>query len=308
MSNIITLTVNPVVDKNTVVNDLIPNVKLQCTSPIYFAGGGGINVSRAIGNLGGTSLAIYLAGGPTGTHLESLLKNEGVPQEVIGIQGCTRENLAVRNSITDLEYRFGVPGPYVLEKEWQESLIRLENFLQEGDYLVASGKLSPGIPEDFFVKVATIVKKKKAKLILDTKGEALKQAVTSNIFLFKPNLAELSALCGIPFISFAELETLAKGFLEKHPCTVMVVSLGEKGALLVTKDLLEYIPAPIVQQKSMIGAGDSMVAGMVLSVLEGKSFKEMVEYGVACGTAATMHPGTQLCKKEDVDMLIEQLN
>ena len=121
--------------------------------------------------------------------------------------------------------------------------------------------------------------------------------------MLKPNLGELSTLCGVTSISAMELEPLAKKFLEEHDCGILVVSLGAKGALLATKDLIEHIPAPTVLQKSTIGAGDSMVAGMVVSLLKGKTYSEMVKYGVACGTAATMHEGTQLCNKEDADNL-----
>jgi len=305
MKNIITLTVNPIIDKSTTIDGIRPNIELKCTSPIFRAGGGGINVSLAIGRLGGKSLSIYLAGGPNGLRLQNLMEAEGISQEVIVLRDLTRDYLSVMDKANELEYRFGIPGPFIIEKEWQESLNKIENHLQEGDYLVASGKLAPGIPDDFFVKVAGIAKQKKARLILDTKGEALIHAIKAEIFLFKPNLAELSAVCGVNSISFSELETLAVNFLERHSCEVMVVSLGAKGALLVSQQEVAYIHAPVVRQKSIIGAGDSMVAGMVLSLLANRSFIEMAQYGVACGTAATMRSGTQLCQKEDVDKLYE---
>jgi 6-phosphofructokinase 2 len=99
------------------------------------------------------------------------------------------------------------------------------------------------------------------------------------------------------------VEKLAYNFLENNPCEIMVVSLGPQGALLVTHETSEYIPSPLVYTKSTIGAGDSMVAGMVFALAQGKSISEMARFGVACGTAATMTPGTQLCRKEDVEHL-----
>ena len=98
---------------------------------------------------------------------------------------------------------------------------------------------------------------------------------------------------------------LVESFMETHSCEIMVVSLGSQGALLATKTQMEYIPAPIVPQKSLIGAGDSMVAGMVLSLMEGKSLREMAQFGVACGSAATMRTGTQLCEKEQARPLFD---
>ncbi len=305
MKKIITLTMNPVVDKDTTVAGIKPNTKLRCVSPTYYAGGGGINVSRAIKKLGGESLCMYMAGGPTGFHLQELVSKESIDQEVILIEGWTRDNLSVTDTITNLQYRFGVPGPNVKEKEWQQVLMVLEEHVHKEDYLVASGKLPPGVPADFYVKVSEITNKKDAKLVLDTSGVALLPSMKAKIYMMKPNLGELSIICGVDFISAIELESLSKKFLEQNNCEVLVVSMGPKGALLATKNVIEHIPAPAVMQKSTIGAGDSMIAGMVLSLLKGKSLSEMVKYGVACGTAATIHPGTQLCEKEDADNLLE---
>ena len=300
---IVTLTLNPVLDKSVSVAGISPNTKLRCTAPTYDAGGGGINVSRAVKKLGMDSLCIYLAGGPTGEHLKQLLDKAGIDQLAIPIKGWTRDNLAVTDTTTNLQYRFGVPGPIVEKEEWETLIDQLEKNLEEGDYLVASGKLPPGMPDDFYVQVAEVAKKKKTRFVLDTSGEALVKATKSKVFMLKPNLGELSSLCGVKSISAMELETLAKKFLNEHDCEVLVVSLGAKGALLATKNLMEHIPAPTVLQKSTIGAGDSMVAGMIVSLLQGKTYSEMVKYGVACGTAATMHEGTQLCNKNDADNL-----
>ncbi len=305
MKKIITLTVNPAIDKSTTVAGIRPNSKLRCAAPVYEAGGGGINVSRAVQKLGGTSLSVYLAGGPTGIHLENLMEGETIVQHVVPIQGWTRENLSVTDTTNNQQYRFGMPGPEVKEEEWQISLEQLGEHLSEGDYLVASGSLPLGIPEDFYAKVAFVAKKTKARLILDTSGVALLRGANAGVFLLKPNLSELGTLCGVKSISVLELEELARNFLEKKTCEVMVVSLGARGAMLATLDTIEHIAAPTVHQKSTIGAGDSMVAGMVLSLARGKSFREMARYGVACGTAATMSPGTELCRKENADKLYQ---
>jgi 6-phosphofructokinase 2 len=299
---------NPVVDKDTSVAGIVPNKKLRCRSPDYYAGGGGINISRALKKLGGDSLCIYVAGGPSGMHLQQLVSEEGIPQKVIHIQGWTRENLSVTDTNTNLQFRFGVPGPNVTKDEWEEVLRQVEDNVGEGDYLVASGKLPLGIPDDFYVQVSEIVKMEKGRFILDTSGTALLPSMKADIFLMKPNLAEFSILCGVESISVLELESLAKKFLDENSVKVLVISLGAKGALWATKDEMEYIAAPTVHQKSAIGAGDSMVAGMVFGLIQGKSNSEMVQYGVACGTAATLHPGTQLCNMKDADRLYEWIS
>lgn len=294
---------NPVVDKDTSVAGVAPNKKLRCKSPIFYAGGGGINVSRALKKLGGSSLCMYVAGGPAGSHLQQLVAEDKIEQIVIPIEGWTRENLSVTDTNTNLQYRFGVPGPTVTKEEWQVVLEQIEKNIGEGDYLVASGKLPPGIPHDFYVMVSKIAQHKKVRFVLDTSGDALLPSMKADIFMMKPNLTELSLLCGVEAISVLELEALAQKFLIEHSVEVLVVSLGAKGAFLATNDGMEHIAAPTVHQRSTIGAGDSMVAGMVLSLTQGKSYDEMVRYGVACGTAATLHPGTQLCNKADADKL-----
>ena len=296
---------NPLVEKNTSVAGIRPSTKLRCASPTYNAGGGGINVSRALKKLGGKSLCIYLAGGSTGDHLRQLVTNAGIVQKVISVKGRTRDYLSVTDTATNLQYRFGVPGPHLKEKEWKHILKLLEEHLQKGDYLIVSGKLPSGVPPNFYVMVSKITDKIEAKLVLDTSGKALLPSMEANIFMMKPNLAELGILSGLEHISSKELESFAKKFLKDYSCEVLVVSLGAKGALLATKNKMEHISAPTVHQKSTLGAGDSMVAGMVLCLLQGKSLGEMVKYGVACGTSATLRPGTQLCNKEDVDNLYE---
>ncbi|MGF1559663.1 MAG: 1-phosphofructokinase family hexose kinase [Flavobacteriaceae bacterium] len=306
MNRIITLTVNPAIDKSTTVVGMRPNSKLRCAPPVFEAGGGGVNVSVVLKELGVTSLCAYLAGGPTGTHLETLLKEVGVPQQIIPIAAWTRENLAVTDTTNNQQYRFGMPGPLVTENEWQGTLEQLDAVLAEGDLLVSSGSLCPGMPTDFYAQVAAITKKKKVKLILDTSDDALLQGVRAGgVYLLKPNIGELAKLCDMKSLSFLELESAAKKLLEAKTCEVLVISLGAQGALLVAKEIMEYIPAPVVHQKSTIGAGDSMVAGMVFALAKGKSLSEMAKFGVACGTAATMTEGTQLCKKKDAEDLYE---
>jgi 6-phosphofructokinase 2 len=305
MQKIITLTVNPAIDKSTTVERIVPDSKLRCSSPRYDAGGGGVNVSRAIKKLGGDSLCIYLAGGPSGVFFKTLLDEEKIDQKIIPTKAWTRENMSVTDVSSDQQYRFGMPGSDIEVEEWQQALKTLEETLSEGDYLVASGSLCPGMPTNFYQQVALVAKKVKAKLILDTSGEPLILGAKVGVFLLKPNLSELSALCGVKSISAANLEPLAKKFLADSGCEVMVVSMGPQGAMLVSSDLFEHIPAPVVHRQSTIGAGDSMVAGMVLRRSMGGSFSDMARYGVASGTAATMKSGTQLCEKQNVDKLYE---
>ena len=302
---IVTLTINPALDKSTQVEKIEPEHKLRCAAPVFEPGGGGINVSRGIRNLGGDSLAYYLSGGATGQVLQQLLDDEGITHMPIPSVKWTRENFSVVETSTDKQYRFGMPGSVIPEYEWQYSLIKLEKTFPKPEYIVASGSLPRGVPNDFYARVATIAKKIGAKLILDTSGEALKQAAGIGVYLLKPNLNELAMLAGKEEIQDGEIEQFGKQLLANGMCEVMVVSMGGQGAMLITKDQVEQVPAPKVKARSTVGAGDSMVAGLVYKLSLGWSLSDSVKYGVAAGAAAVMSPGSELCKREDVEDLFK---
>lgn len=306
MPAIVTITFNPAIDKSTTTDTLIPEKKLRCTAPVFEPGGGGINVSRAIKKLGGHSLAVYPAGGHTGKFLQQLLHEEQIHTQVIETAAYTRENLIVVDQSANHQYRFGMPGSALSEKEWKACLHHLEA-LQDVRFIVASGSLPPGVPDDVFAQIAQIARTKNAKLIADTSGVALQKAVAAGVYLVKPNLGELSALVGKNEISIDEAERYANELMERGGAEAVVVSLGSSGAMLVAKNKSIHFVPPIVKRQSTVGAGDSMVAGMVFSLAEGKELEEAVRFGVACGTAATLNPGTALCTLEDAQRLYRNI-
>ena len=302
MFNIVTITFSPCIDKSTSIAALIPEKKLQCAAPKLEPGGGGINVARAIKKLGGEAIAIFPSGGYTGRFFNHLMEKENIPVVVIETLNETRENIIVLNREINIQYRFGMPGTSLDEKEWKQVLEALEE-LKDISFVIASGSLPPGVPLDIYAQIGKITKSKNAKFVVDTCGEALKFAVNEGAYLLKPNLGELASLAGKKEITPDEAKVIAGDIIKDGKCEVLVVSMGEKGALLVTKDMSEIIISPPVRKESTVGAGDSMLAGIVYYLSLSKSILEAVEYGVACGTAATMHPGTELCKKEDADKL-----
>ena len=306
MKKIITLTFSPSIDKSTSVQALMPEKKLTCAPPKMEAGGGGINVARAIKKLGGHALAVFPSGGYTGVFFNHLLEKENIPCIIIETTHETRENLVVLDESTHNQYRFGMPSTALLENEWQECLKAVEG-IKSGGFIVASGSLPPGVPLNIYAQLAKIAKKSNAKFIVDTSGEALIQAADEGVYLLKPNLGELALLAGLEKIDIADVENVAKKIIHKNQCAIIVVSLGKDGAILVTKNETHKVIPPKVDTKSTVGAGDSMVAGLVYSLSRGRSLKQTLQYGVACGTAATMNLGTELCRKEDVEKLFKLL-
>ncbi len=302
-TKIVTLTLNPALDKSTDLGHLVPEQKLRCGPLQLDAGGGGINVSKAIHRLGGQSVTVFPEGGHNGQMLCELLEQEGIKTQTLKVPGETRENFSVLETATNAQYRFTLPGLQITEKQADECLEIIRK--KSPDYLVASGSLPPGLPETYFEKVAAFAKKIGARFVLDTSGAALRAAADEGLYLLKPNLAELCALAGVEKLETNQVDDAALKIIHQGKCEVVVVSLGPQGALLVTQDGFEHIPAPMVKKQSTVGAGDSMVAGMVWALNEGKNFREMAQIGVACGTAATMNPGTELFHAEDVWKLLE---
>lgn len=302
---IVTLTINPSLDKSTHFSGLIAEQKMRCEKPRYDAGGGGINVSKAISKLGGSSTCVFTSGGSAGEMLEDLIQKEKLEKIAIKTKNWTRENFIAFDNVTKAQYRFGFPGN-AFSKEEKDKILQTIRDLKT-DYLVISGSLNEGLPNDFYQKIAEIAKSSGAKVIVDTSGEALLKILETGVYLIKPNIGELAKLIGVERLELNEIEKAAKNLIEKGSAEIVVVSLGADGAILITKDETHLVKAPKVEKKSTVGAGDSMVGGMVWALSQNKTLKEVIQLGVCCGTAATMNEGTQLFNVDDVMRLLKDI-
>jgi len=306
MATIVTITFSPCIDKSTTVPRLIPERKLKCNVPQLDPGGGGINVARALHNLGLQASAVFPSGGYTGKFFNHLLEKEGINSIIIESQNETRENFIILEEATAEQFRFGMPGTELKEKEWKACLKAVEG-IDSLDFLIASGSLPPGVPDDVYAQLARIAKSKNAKFILDSSGEPLKLAIEEGVYLMKPNLREFISMYGMEDLSIDQISAAASELVMNGKCTAVVISLGAGGALLIQKDRAIQFHAPDVEMKSTVGAGDSMLAGIIYSLVQGADFSTAVQYGIACGSAATMNQGTALCRKEDADQLFKRM-
>ena len=307
MNRIVTLTLNPCIDKSTSVERVETEDKLRCERPHFYPGGGGINVSRAIRKLGGHSLALYPQGGPPGIMMKQFLEKEGVAQSPFLIQDWIRENFIVFEKSTGLQYRFGLPGPGLYETEWRNVLRELESLYPYPEYLVLSGSLPQRVPVDFYARAIRIGKRGGARIILDASKEPLKEAFREGVFLIKPNLVELEEISGGPLNDLPSQKKALLNLVRKGIAEYAVVSLGGQGALGAFQENCYFVQAPQVKIKSKVGAGDSMVGGLVYGFSKGCDFKTALRYGVTCGTAAVMNMGTELCKLPDVEALFPRV-
>jgi 6-phosphofructokinase 2 len=300
---IVTLTMNPAIDVSASVDYVTPDHKLRCGAPTYEPGGGGINVARAIRRLGGEATAFFPAGGPAGALLATLLDAEGVPYRTFPIAGWTRENTNITERVTRRQFRFVMPGPTLNEREWQPILDQVGALAPGPRYLVASGSLPPGVPADFYARMARMVARRDIKLVLDASGEPLRRAIAEGVSVLKPSLREFEELTGEEGCEESRLPILARRLIDEGRCEVLILSLGARGVFWMSASERGRLAAPAVPVRSSVGAGDSMVAGVVLSLTRGWALADAVRFGVAAGAASVMNPGTELCRAEDVERL-----
>jgi 6-phosphofructokinase 2 len=307
MPRIVTFTPNPAVDVSTSTDKLVDTRKLRCGPVRRDPGGGGINVARVIKRLAGDVLALYPAGGATGRLLQRLVEQEGILSITVTVADETREDFTVREEETGLQYRFVMPGPCLTESEWQACLDALGGLGAGIDFIVASGSLPGGVPEDFYARAARQAARLGTKFVLDSSGPALAAAMTEPVFLIKPNLGELSRFVGGPLPTEEKCIGAARRFITSGQTEIVALTLGHRGALLVTRDRAFRAPPLDVKVESAVGAGDSFLGGMVFSLARGSAIEEAFRYGIAAGSAALLSPGTQLCRADDVEALYEKV-
>lgn len=305
MSSVYTFTPHPCIDKIVSVPVLKPDKKLYCAVDAQHPGGGGINVARVIRRLGLHSTALFPAGGSTGILLQRLLEEEKVATEVVQANNPTRENIILTETATQRQYRLGMPGGNMTMKEWDDCIMAIRK-VQDLQYLVVSGSFPGDEPPDIFQQLAAIAAEKNARLVVDSSGKSLKAAIDAGVYLIKPNLSELAALCGKKELNEFQVIEEARKLVRNGNCEVVVVSMDAHGAILVSADQCFRAIPPVVKPKSSVGAGDSMVGGLVYSISKGHGLDDALRMGVACGTAAIMNPGTTLCKAEDAGVIYNE--
>jgi 6-phosphofructokinase 2 len=305
MEQIVTVTVNPSLDVSATVERLEPRKKLRGHDMRRDAGGGGINVARAIHALGGKAQAVYTAGGAIGQQLEALLKDAGVAQKSVSIAAQTRENFTIYEQQCGIEYRFVMPGPTLNQEEWQR-LIESAAAI-DATYLVLSGSLPAGVPENLYGLLIQRIRHAGTKVVLDTSGTALNAGLAEGVFLVKPNLRELESASGASLKTDEAREAAARKLITERRAEVVALTLGEHGALFVWREGTLRLPAPQVEACSSVGAGDSFVAGLVLRLAQGADQKTAFRFALAAGTAALLTPGTALCRREDAERLYQAL-
>ena len=303
---IYTLTLNPAVDRELTVPAIEFDTVLRASAWRVDFGGKGFNVSRMLKSLGTPSTALGFAGGKSGELLRDGLESLGIATDFVWVAGETRTNISIVPEAQGSYIKANEPGPTISAAEQDDLLEKVRQLSQKDDWWVLAGSLPPGIKSNFYARLIEIIQAAGAKVILDTSGEALEKGAMAKPFLAKPNDIELEKLTGLPVNDQAQI-TVAAQALQKMGVANVVVSLGKKGALLVSPDEDRLVESPKIEERNPIGAGDSLVGGLTWGLSEGLSLAEALRWGIACGAAAASLSGTEIGSRELVEKLHSEI-
>lgn len=306
MTGLLTVTLNPALDVSTSVDHVRAEDKLRCATPTLDTGGGGVNVARAIGELGGRAAAFVALAGHTGAQFADLLATEPLDPVVFDIPGETRQSLAVTDAGTGEQFRFVMPGPI-----WSEALVAdatraIVAATPAHGLVVLSGSQPPGVPDHFPADLAHAIAENSAGLVLDTSGapmRALRAGQQSPLHVLRLDGAESADLAGRPLTGREDVADFAQSLVASGIAEMVVLALGPDGSILATADGRWHANTRDVPVLSKVGAGDSFVGAFTLALSQGAAPEQALIQGCAAASAAVMTNATALCRRADVDEL-----
>lgn len=303
---IVTVTMNPAIDKTVDVQNFEPGGLNRILQVVSDAGGKGINVSKTICELGGKSTATGFVGGSAGNKIIRVLKEWGIEQDFVEVQGETRTNTKVvdpKTGVTELNE----PGPAVSDDEMEALLMKLESYAGPDTLFVLSGSVPSGVDKGIYRKITERVHEKGAKVLLDADGPLFAESLAAAPDMIKPNRDELERFYALDYRpGEEELITLGKKFFEKG-ISAVIISLGQMGALFLSEDRCYKAEALSVKAHSTVGAGDAMVAAMAYGWDQKLSFEETAALSIATSAGAVTTIGTKPPKRDVVDELLKQV-
>lgn len=293
---ILTLTINPAIDRTFAVDKLVFEDRAYIQSSEDTAGGRGVNASRVLHDFGAKTAAIVTTGGESGKLLKSLIAGFGFPAECVDVESATRTNLTISDK-HGLTLKLNEQGSALTAGEVEAVRRAVEHRLAKASWLLLCGSVPPGVPRQFYAELIAMAHAKKVKTLVDTDGPVLEAALEAKPTVVKPNQAEAERLLHRALISRQQVLEAVRDLKAMGPETV-ILSLGGRGAIAATPDsLLEAVP-PRIDSVCPIGAGDALSAAFVWALTKRKSVADALCWGVAAGTASTMLPGVETATLE----------
>lgn len=309
---IYTLTLNPSLDHVVMIKELNRGETNRASKEQILAGGKGINVSRVLMNLETDNLALGMIGGHTGEQLQKMVASWGMKAEFLEIAGDTRINTKIKEcdqmGKVICETEINAPGPCIKEAEWVKLKQRLLD-IEDGSFLVLSGSLPKAEAQISYAAICELMTEKKVKMVVDTTGQALSDALASRPFLIKPNKEELEELFQVQITEKSQVRTYAQRLIQAGARNV-IVSMGSMGGVFISETgAYDEVEAPKGNLINSVGAGDSLIAGFLAYLTRhGESDKQLIEafrYGVATASASAF--SYELATKEEADRLYERI-
>ncbi len=303
---IFTVTLNPAVDRELTVDTISFDTVLRALDWQVDCGGKGFNVARMLKSLGISSMALGFAAGKSGEMLADKLKALGIETDFIWVEGETRTNVSIVSAENGQYVKVNEPGPTITETDLGLLAKKIGERVVAGDWWVLAGSLPPGVPPTYYSELITIIQSAGAKVFLDTSDEALRQNCAAKPLLVKPNDEEAHELTGLPVGTKEEIAAVGTAISAMGPANV-IISLGKKGAVLVNDGQAWLAASPKIEAANPIGAGDSMVAGVVWGLSKGDSMQDALCKGIACGAATAGQKGTSVGSLEQVNQLLAEV-
>ena len=303
---IFTVSLNPAVDREMTVDTISFDTVLRALDWQVDCGGKGFNVARMLKSLGISSMALGFAAGKSGEMLADKLKALGIETDFIWVEGETRTNVSIVSAENGQYVKVNEPGPTITETDLGLLAKKIGERVEAGDWWVLAGSLPPGVPPTYYSELITIIQSAGAKVFLDTSDEALRQNCAAKPLLVKPNDEEAHELTGLPVGTKEEIAAVGRAISAMGPANV-IISLGKKGAVLVNDGQAWLAASPQIIAANPIGAGDSMVAGVVWGLSQGDSMQDALCKGIACGAATAGQKGTSVGSSEQVNQLLAEV-
>lgn len=303
---IVTVTMNPAIDKTVEVDNLIPGGLNRIRRAFFDAGGKGINVSKTICELGGGSVATGFLGGNAGKTIERVLNEKHISNDFIWVEGETRTNTKVfENSgvVTELNE----PGPVIGDGQLDALKRKLESYAGPDTLFILAGSIPAGVDKNIYADMITLVHNKGAKVLMDADGELFKRALPAGPDIIKPNRVELEEYAGIDYrAAHEELAEMARKLMA-NGIEAVAVSMGKSGAMFIRRDYEVRCPALSVKAHSTVGAGDAMVAALAYAWDRKLSNDDTVKLCMATSAGAVTTIGTKPPTRAVVDELMRQV-
>jgi 1-phosphofructokinase family hexose kinase len=303
---IFTVTLNPAVDREMTVDAIAFDTVLRASDWRVDCGGKGFNVARMLKSLGISSVALGFAAGKSGEMLNDKLESLGIETDFVWVEGETRTNVSIVSSENGHYVKVNEPGPTITEANLAHLAQKIGERVRAGDWWVLAGSLPPGVPPTYYTELIGIIQAAGAKVFLDTSGEALRQNCAAKPLLVKPNDEEAQELTGLPVSTPSEIAAVGTAISAMGPVSV-IISLGKKGAVLVDQGKAWLAASPEIVAANPVGAGDSMVAGIVWGLSQGDSMQDALCKGIACGAATASQKGTSVGSHEQVHQLLTKV-